>query len=80
VTIREQAIRLCEYAANLDGNASISLDALVRDSEFVPESGDLADEACNEVCLDSDCAGLDWRELWAEAAQRLREGWEASHG
>ena len=74
MTIREQAIRLCEFAANLDGGSSISIDRLVRDSEFVPEAGDLADEACNAVCLDAACIALDWRETWAEAAQRLREG------
>jgi len=76
MTIREQAIRLCEFVANLDGGSSISIDRLVRDSEFVPEAGDLADEACNACCLDATCAGLDWRELWAEVAQRLREGWK----
>jgi hypothetical protein len=73
MTIREQAIRLCEYAANSDGIST--LDALVRDAEFLPEAGNLADEAFTACCLAADCAGLDWRELWAEAAQRLREGW-----
>jgi hypothetical protein len=76
MTIRDQAIRLCEYAASVDGNSGVILDDFVRDAEFAPESGDLADEACNACCLDATCAGLDWRELWAEAAQRLREGWQ----
>ena len=76
MSIREQAIRVCEYAANSDGTSFLTVDRFVRDAEFVPEAGDLADEACDACCLDATCAGLDWRELWAEAAQRLLEGWE----
>lgn len=74
MTIREQAIRLCEFAANGSGNSV--LDQLVQAAEFLPEAGDLADEACNACCLSIDYMGFDWRELWAAAAQLLREGWE----
>lgn len=73
MTIRQQAIQLCEFAANSGG--SPTLDKLALNSEFTPESADLADEACNVVCLSSETIGYTWRELWAEAAQRLREGW-----
>lgn len=73
MTLRSSAIRLCEYAASGSGNATI--DTLVLHADASADAADLADEACTACLLDAATMGYDWRELWAEAAQRLREGW-----
>lgn len=73
MSIRQQAILLCEFAASC--GETTTLEAFVRDAEFLDTASNLADEAHVGVLLSRECDSLNARELWAEAAQRLREGW-----
>jgi hypothetical protein len=74
MTIREQAIRLCELAASAEF-ASVDVGMLSVAAEIDQDACDLADEAFISAmlvvggCLDR------IRVCWAEAGQILREGW-----
>lgn len=73
--VRDEAVLVCSAIASAkDGAPSCETVAMALDVD--PDSGDLADEACNACTLDAACIGFSWRELWAEAGARLSEGWD----
>lgn len=72
-TLGQQAIRLCEFLSCAEYK-SVLVDQTVLRAEFSVDAGQLAETSYESALLDPACTGFDWRELWAEAAQRLREG------